>query len=132
MTQSHITAAASDVENVLPVLTCAAASNRAVSRPSIRSCRSRCSTNSHPLAPFQSSALLHIHRHEGHAMPGPVPDTPFGTFLLEIATARESMPEQGVLRAAARLSDTATDHPESAIGSPDTAPQLPTVIGACG
>ena len=30
--------------------------------------------------------LLHIHRHEGHAMPGPVPDAPFGTFLPEIAT----------------------------------------------
>lgn len=108
MTQSHITAAASDVENVLPVLTCAAASNRAVSRPSIRSCRSRCSMNSHPLAPFQSSALLHIHRHEGHAMPGPVPDTPFGTFLLEIATAHEGMPEQGVLarsRSSVRRSD---------------------------
>ena len=34
----------------------APASNRAVSRPFIRSCRSRCSMNSRPLAPFQSSA----------------------------------------------------------------------------
>ena len=33
--------------------------------------------------------LLCIHRHEGHAMPGPVPDAPFGTFLPEIVmTAR--------------------------------------------
>jgi hypothetical protein len=52
----RITAAAPDVENILPVLDPRAGKQSAVSRLSIRSCRSRCSMNSRPLAPFQSSA----------------------------------------------------------------------------
>jgi hypothetical protein len=48
-------------------------------------------------------------------MPGPVPDTPFGTFLLEIATVARACQSAELLRAAARLSDATTDHPESAI-----------------
>ena len=44
-----------------------------------------------PAGPVPVLGLLRIHRHEGHAnrpatLPGPVPGTPFGTFVLEIAT----------------------------------------------
>ena len=41
-----------------PSRVCAAASNRLVNRPLIRSCRSRCSMKYRPLAPFQSSACF--------------------------------------------------------------------------
>jgi hypothetical protein len=68
----HITAAASDVENVLPVLDL-----RGREQP-------RRQPPQHPLMPFTLLdelppagsvpvfGLLHIHRHEGHAMPAPV------------------------------------------------------------
>jgi hypothetical protein len=46
-----------------------------------------------------------------------VPGTPFGTFMLEIATVARACQNRGVLRAAARLIDAATGHPDSAIGS---------------
>jgi hypothetical protein len=79
-----------------PSWICAAASNRALSRPSIRSCRSRCSMNSRPLAPFQSWACsaftatkATLHRPN---LPGPMPDAPFGTFVPKIATASRARP----------------------------------------
>jgi hypothetical protein len=73
----HLTAAASDVENVLPVLDL-----RGREQP-------RRQAAQHPVVPLTLLdelpstgsipvfGLLHIHRHEGHAMPGPAPDTPF-------------------------------------------------------
>ena len=74
-----------------PSWICAAASNRAVSRPRIRSCRSRCSMKCLPLAPFQSSACSAFTAtkdtlYRPAILPGPVPDAPSGTFLPEIAT----------------------------------------------
>ena len=83
----RITATAPDVENVLPSWICAAASNRAVSRPRIRSHRSRCSMKCLPLAPFQSSACSAFTAtkdtlYRPAILPGPVPDAPSGTFVM--------------------------------------------------
>jgi hypothetical protein len=74
-----------------PSWICAPASNRAVSRPRIRSHRSRCSTKGRPLGPFQASACSAFTAtkdtlYRPATLPGPVPDARFGTFLLEIAT----------------------------------------------
>ena len=111
----HITAAAPDVENVLPVLDL-----RGGQQP-------RRQPAQHPLMPLTLLdelpptgsvpvfGLLHIHRHEGHAMTGPVPDAPFGTFSPEIATVAGHARAGSSARAAARLIDAMTDHPESAI-----------------
>ena len=101
-----------------PSSICAAASNRARSRPSIRSCRSRCSMNSRPLAPFQSLACsAFTATNDTLLRPQPCLDRCRCAVRYVIAGDRDGgggMPERRVLRAAARLIDTATDHPESA------------------
>ena len=57
----------------------------------------------HPLAPFQSSAPRStFYATKGHAMTGPVPDAPFGTFSPKIATVAGHAKAPGVLHAQRR------------------------------
>jgi hypothetical protein len=108
----HLAAAAPDAENVLPVLDHRGRQQpRALSRPSIRSCRLRCSMNARPLAPFQSAACPAFTATNDTAT-SPAKRHPAGDH-----DCRAGMPDKAVLRTAARMIDTATDQPESAIGA---------------